>query len=115
FARRAKHADALDAALRSDEGELLLAGKLARLREVGVLGELMARAEQRFDMLRGEMNVMRRNLDHKWLLLLGLERAGHIGTVPRAQRLMGHHALFVRRHDEHGHLRVVRRAAALLA
>ena len=37
FPRRPEHAHALDAALRPDERELLLAGILARLRQVGVL------------------------------------------------------------------------------
>ena len=36
LARRAEHADAFDAALRPDDGELLLAGILAGLRKVGV-------------------------------------------------------------------------------
>ena len=75
LARRPEHAHALDAALRPDDGELLLAGKLAGLREVGVLGELMPRAEQRLDVLLREVDVMRRDFDEERLLLLRLEHA----------------------------------------
>ena len=76
-----EHADALDAALRPDDGELFLAGILAGLREVGVFGQLMARAEQRLDVLLREMNVMRGNLDEKRLLLLRLQHARDVGAA----------------------------------
>ena len=78
LAHRAEHAHALDAALRPDEGDLLLAGELAGLGEVGVLRELVARAVQRLDVLLGEMDVMRRDLDQKRLLLLRGEDAGDV-------------------------------------
>ena len=57
---------------------------------------------------------MRRDLDEKWLLLLRLEHLRDVGAAERAQRLARHHALLVRRHDEHRHLRVVGRDAAHL-
>ncbi len=75
FARRPEHAHALDAAFRPDDGELFLAGVLAGLRKVGVFGELMSLAEQRLDVFLREVNVMRRNLDEKRLLLLRLQHA----------------------------------------
>ena len=112
LARRPEHAHALDAALRPDDGELLLAGKLAGLREVGVLRELVARAEQRLDVLLREVDVMRRDLDEKRLLLLRFEHARDVGAAQRAQRLARHHAFLVGGHDEHRHLRVVGRDAA---
>ena len=107
FARRPEHAHALDPALRPDDGELLLAGILAGLREVGVLRELMPLAEQRLDVLLREVDVMRRNLDEKRLLLLRLEHLRDVGAADRAQRFARHHALLVGGHDEHRHLRVV--------
>ena len=61
--------------------ELFLAGILAGLREVGVLGELMARAEQRLDVLLREVDVMRRDLDEKRLLLLRLQHARDVGAA----------------------------------
>ena len=73
FARRPKDADALDAAFRSDDRELLLAGILAGLRKVGVFRELMPLAEQRLDVFLREMDVVRRNFDEKRLLLLRFE------------------------------------------
>src|SRR4029453_16444243 len=60
---RAKHSNALNATLRSDNRELLLAGKLPGLREVGVPDELVPLAEQRLDVLLRQVNVMRRHLD----------------------------------------------------
>ena len=51
--------NALNAALRPDDSELLLACELPGLREVGVLGELMPLAEQRLDMLLRQVNMMR--------------------------------------------------------
>ena len=75
FARRPKDADALDATFRSDNRQLLLAGVLAGLREVGVFGELMPLAEQRLDVFLGEMDVVCRNFDEKRLLLLRFEDA----------------------------------------
>ena len=99
---------------RPDDRELLLAGKLAGLRKVGVFRELMARAEQRLDVLLREVNVMRRHLDEKRLLLLRLQRARDVGAAKRAQRLAGHHPFLVGRHDEHRHLRVIGGDAANL-
>ena len=55
--------------------DLLLARKLAGLRQVGVLRELMPRAEQRLDVLLREVGVMRGDLDEKRLLLLRLQHA----------------------------------------
>ena len=107
-----EHAHALDAALRPDDGELFLAGKLAGLREVGVVGELMALAEQRLDVFLREVDVVGRDLDEKRLLLLRFQHARDVGAAQRAQRLARHHAFLVRRHDEHRHLRIVGRDAA---
>ena len=81
LARRPEHAHALDAALRPDDGELLLAGVLAGLRKVGVLGELMALAEQRLDVFLREVDVMRRDLDEKRLLLLRFEHARDVDRL----------------------------------
>ena len=78
---RPENADALDAALRSDNRQLFLAGILAGLRKVGVFGELMSLAEQRLDVFLREMNVMRRNLDEKRLLLLRFQHARDVGAA----------------------------------
>jgi hypothetical protein len=107
FARRAEHAHTLNAALRPHDSKLLLAGILAGLRKVGVLGELVALAEQRLDMLLREVNVMRRDLDEKGLLFLSFEHVHDVRSAQRAQRLAGHHTFLVGGHDEHCHLRVV--------
>src|SRR6266576_1479372 len=84
FARRAEHADTFDATLRANDGKLFLARILAGLREVGVFGELVSFAEQRLDVFLREMDVMRRDLDEKWLLLLRLERSSDVRTAQRA-------------------------------
>ena len=107
FARGPKHADALDAAFRPDNRQLFLAGILARLRKVGMLGELMSLAEQRLDMFLREMNMMRRDLDQKRLLLLRLQHTRDVRAAQRAQRLARHHAFLVGRHDEHRYFRVI--------
>jgi hypothetical protein len=103
FARRTEDAHALDAALRPDNGQLLLARILAGLRKISMLCELVALAEQRLDVFLREVNVMRRDFNQKRLLFLGLERACDVGAAQRAQRLARHHAFLVGRHDEHRH------------
>src|SRR3954452_9035475 len=56
LARRPEHAHSFDATLWADDRELFLAGELARLRKIGRLRQLMARAEERFDVSLREMN-----------------------------------------------------------
>jgi len=41
----------------------------------------MARAEQRLNIFLSEVNMMRRHLDEKRLLLLGLQHARDVGTT----------------------------------
>ena len=72
LARRPQHAHAFDAALRPDDGELFLAGKLAGLREVALRGELVARAEERLDVLLAQMDVVGGDLDRERLAAAGL-------------------------------------------
>jgi hypothetical protein len=59
FARRAENANAIDFAFWSDDRELFLAGVLTGLGEIGVFGQLMALAEQGFNVFLSQMNVMR--------------------------------------------------------
>src|SRR5262249_6371989 len=78
FAGWPEHADAFDASFGADDGELLFAGVLAGLREVGVLGELVAFAEQGFDVFLCEVDMMRGNLDGERLLLLRFQHTCNV-------------------------------------
>ena len=75
FARRAKDADAFDPAFRTDDRKLFFAGVLAGLGKVGMFGELMAFAEQRFDVLLRQVNVVGRNFDQERILFVRIQHA----------------------------------------
>src|SRR5262249_825992 len=114
FARRSKNADALNATFRSDDRELFLTGILTGLREIGAFREFMSFAKQGLHVFLGEMNVVSRNLDKEWLLLLCLQDTRDVRPAQRAQRFTRHHALFVRGQDEYCHFRIISRDAANL-
>src|SRR5262249_55782946 len=67
FARGSENTHAFDATFRSDDRELLFASILTGLRKIRVFGELMSLAEQRLNVILGEVNVVGRDLDQKRL------------------------------------------------
>src|SRR5262249_14940912 len=81
LSRRPEDADALDAALRPDNRQLLPARILPRLRQVGVLGKLMPLPEQGIDMLLRHVDVVRRDLDEEWLRLARFECLDDVGPA----------------------------------
>ena len=101
----------LNAALRSDDCHLLLARELPRLREIGVPGEPVSRAEQCLNMLLREMNVVRRDFNRKRLSAPGLERPHDTASRHRLKRLARQHSFLIGRDDQHRNLRVVGRDA----
>src|SRR5262245_36984614 len=99
FARGSEDTDPLDTAFRSNNRELFLTGILTGLGEISVFRELMSFAEQRFDVFLCEMNMVRRNLDEEWLLLLCVQYARDVRAAQRTQRFARHHALLIGGHD----------------
>ena len=62
---RPENADALQGVLRSDDIHLLLAGKLSGLRQPALDGQLMAGAEQGFQVFLGYVNMAGRGFHNK--------------------------------------------------
>src|SRR6478672_7078376 len=88
--------------------EYFRVGPRTRTRSIRPFGPMMAGAEESFDVLLLEKNMMGGDFYQKRTLFLRFERAHDVRPAQRAQRFAGHHAFLVGRHDQDGHLRVVR-------
>ena len=99
-AYRAQHADAVDAPAGTDEVELFFAGKLAGLGQGRARREFVPWAKELFQVLRAEVDVVRRNADRDGDVLR-LDDLGHAlvaraaGCVSRA--IMRAHSVWTTR------------------
>jgi hypothetical protein len=106
LARRAEHADVGDAPLGADQVDLLGAGELAGLRQFVFRRQLVAGAEQRFDVGLRQVHVVGRDLDRD-RCVFGLGRQEQLVALDGAQGFPGHQALVVVGDDQDGDRRIV--------